>query len=80
MERQKVDAARIKGEEARLIPEGIDFSNVSGLSNELKQKMLQRQPRSVADAERIEGMTPAALAIIVAHIRNYENSARRGAA
>jgi tRNA uridine 5-carboxymethylaminomethyl modification enzyme len=50
------------------------------LSNELKQKMLQRQPRSVADAERIEGMTPAALAIIVAHIRNYENSARRGAA
>lgn len=80
MERQKVDAARIKGEEARLIPEGIDFSNVSGLSNELKQKMLQRQPRSVADAERIEGMTPAALAIIIAHIRNHENSARRGAA
>lgn len=80
MERQKVDAARIKGEEARLIPEGIDFSNVSGLSNELKQKMLQRQPRSVADAERIEGMTPAALAIIIAHIRNYESSARRGAA
>lgn len=80
MERQKVDAARIKGEEARLIPEGIDFSNVSGLSNELKQKMLQRQPRSVADAERIEGMTPAAMAIIIAHIRNHENSARRGAA
>lgn len=80
MERQKVDAARIKGEEARLIPEGIDFSNVSGLSNELRQKMLQRQPRSVADAERIEGMTPAALAIIIAHIRNHENSARRGAA
>jgi tRNA uridine 5-carboxymethylaminomethyl modification enzyme len=80
MERQKVDAARIKGEEARLIPGDIDFSNVSGLSNELKQKMLQRQPRSVADAERIEGMTPAALAIIIAHIRNYESSARRGAA
>lgn len=80
MERQKVDAARVKGEEARLIPEGIDFSNVSGLSNELKQKMLQRQPKSVADAERIEGMTPAALAIIIAHIRNHENSARRGAA
>nr|WP_275592336.1 tRNA uridine-5-carboxymethylaminomethyl(34) synthesis enzyme MnmG [Aquamicrobium sp. NLF2-7] len=80
MERQKVDAARIKGEEARLIPEDIDFSNVSGLSNELKQKMLQRQPRSVADAERIEGMTPAALAIIIAHIRNHESSARRGAA
>lgn len=80
MERQKVDAARIKGEEARLIPEDIDFSNVSGLSNELKQKMLQRQPRSVADAERIEGMTPAALAIIIAHVRNHEISARRGAA
>lgn len=80
MERQKVDAARIRGEEARTIPSDVDFSKVSGLSNELKQKMVQRQPGSVADAERIEGMTPAALAIIIAHIRNHENSGRKGAA
>lgn len=80
IERQMADAARIKEEEARLIPANLDFSNVPGLSNELKQKMLQRQPRSVADAERIEGMTPSALAIIIAHIRNNENLARKGAA
>ena len=49
-----------------------------GLSNELKQKMLTRQPRSIADAQRMEGMTPAALAIIVAHVRNAESAPRRG--
>ena len=60
--------------------EDVDFSDVPGLSNELKQKMKSRQPRSIADAQRMEGMTPAALAIIVAHVRNAERAARRSVA
>ncbi|MFC3753060.1 tRNA uridine-5-carboxymethylaminomethyl(34) synthesis enzyme MnmG [Aquamicrobium ahrensii] len=80
MERQKADVARIQAEESRMIPRDMDFGNVPGLSNELKQKMKLRQPRSIAEANRIEGMTPAALAIIVAHIRNYETTLRKGAA
>ena len=51
-----------------------------GLSNELKQKMRERRPANVADAARIDGMTPAALALIVAHIRQHEIESRRGAA
>ncbi|MBZ9850993.1 tRNA uridine-5-carboxymethylaminomethyl(34) synthesis enzyme MnmG [Mesorhizobium sp. CA14] len=80
LDRQQADVAQIRHEESRLIPEAIDFSDVPGLSNELKQKMKTRQPRSIADAQRMEGMTPAALAIIVAHVRNAELAARRSVA
>ena len=80
LDRQQADVAQIRHEESRLIPEGIDFADVPGLSNELKQKMKTRQPRSIADAQRIEGMPPAALAIIVAHVRNAELAARRDVA
>ncbi|MBZ9773011.1 tRNA uridine-5-carboxymethylaminomethyl(34) synthesis enzyme MnmG [Mesorhizobium sp. CO1-1-8] len=76
LDRQKTDVAQIRHEESRLIPETIDFAGVPGLSNELKQKMQARRPRSIADAQRMEGMTPAALAIIVAHVRHAENAQR----
>jgi tRNA uridine 5-carboxymethylaminomethyl modification enzyme len=75
LERQEADFAAIRREEARLIPEELDFSAVPGLSNELKQKVRDRKPRSVADAQRIDGMTPAALALIIAHIRHAEQAA-----
>lgn len=80
LDRQQADVAQIRHEESRLIPNSVDFANVPGLSNELKQKMRTRQPRSIADAQRMEGMTPAALAIIVAHVRNAESAARRAVA
>ncbi|TIT17970.1 MAG: tRNA uridine-5-carboxymethylaminomethyl(34) synthesis enzyme MnmG, partial [Mesorhizobium sp.] len=77
LDRQQADVAQIRHEESRLIPASLDFADVPGLSNELKQKMKTRQPRSIADAQRMEGMTPAALAIIVAHVRNAEAAAQR---
>ncbi|MER9306722.1 tRNA uridine-5-carboxymethylaminomethyl(34) synthesis enzyme MnmG [Mesorhizobium sp. M0293] len=76
LDRQKTDVAQIRHEESRLIPETVDFAGVPGLSNELKQKMQARRPRSIADAQRMEGMTPAALAIIVAHVRHAESAHR----
>ncbi|RWO30904.1 MAG: tRNA uridine-5-carboxymethylaminomethyl(34) synthesis enzyme MnmG [Mesorhizobium sp.] len=80
LNRQQADVTQIRHEESRLIPASLDFASVPGLSNELKQKMLARQPRSIADAQRMEGMTPAALAIIVAHVRNAEAATRRNVA
>ncbi|RWP28541.1 tRNA uridine-5-carboxymethylaminomethyl(34) synthesis enzyme MnmG [Mesorhizobium sp.] len=80
LDRQQADVTQIRHEESRLIPASLDFASVPGLSNELKQKMLARQPSSIADAQRMEGMTPAALAIIVAHVRNAEAAARRNVA
>jgi tRNA uridine 5-carboxymethylaminomethyl modification enzyme len=80
LDRQQADVAQMRREEARLIPDGLDFTDVPGLSNELKQKMTSRRPRSIAEAQRIDGMTPAALAIIVARIRHFESIDCRGAA
>ncbi len=69
LERQKADVAAMEREETLLIPQSIDFSTTSGLSNELRQKLKQRKPRSIAEAQRIDGMTPAALALIITQIR-----------
>ncbi|MCV3239193.1 tRNA uridine-5-carboxymethylaminomethyl(34) synthesis enzyme MnmG [Mesorhizobium sp. ZC-5] len=80
LDRQKADVALMRREEQRLIPKDVDFSGIPGLSNELRQKMRDRRPGSVAEAQRIEGMTPAALAIILAQIRHVEDVERRGAA
>ena len=84
LDRQRADAEQIRHEEGRTIPEALDFTHVAGLSNELKQKMRERRPRSIAGAQRMDGMTPAALALIVAHVRNHESrmsgAEREGAA
>lgn len=80
LDRQYADIQQVKREESRLIPEDVDFNGLSGLSNELKQKLAARRPRSIADAQRLDGMTPAALVLILAHIRNHESDLFRGAA
>ncbi|ODT06733.1 MAG: tRNA uridine-5-carboxymethylaminomethyl(34) synthesis enzyme MnmG [Mesorhizobium sp. SCN 65-20] len=80
LDRQRADAALILKEEERIIPDELDFESVPGLSNELRHKMKLRRPRSLAEAQRIDGMTPAALAIILTHVRNAEAQNRRGAA
>jgi tRNA uridine 5-carboxymethylaminomethyl modification enzyme len=72
LDRQSADAVQIRREEQRVIPSDLDFSAVPGLSNEIKHKLLTRGPRSLAEAQKIDGMTPAALAIIVSHIRHAE--------
>jgi len=69
LERQRNDAERLQRESARTIPDYVDFAAVPGLSNELKQKLALRRPRNIADAQRIDGMTPAALALIIATLR-----------
>ncbi|WP_457940137.1 tRNA uridine-5-carboxymethylaminomethyl(34) synthesis enzyme MnmG [Mesorhizobium sp. 10J20-29] len=74
LDRQAADAAQMRREEARLIPADVDFGEVPGLSNEIKQKLKLRRPSSLAEAQRIDGMTPAALAIVVSHIRQHERT------
>lgn len=78
LERQNADVAILRREEGRLIPDLLDFERLPGLSNELKQKLSERRPRSIAEALRIDGMTPAAIAIILTSIADMENR-KRGA-
>ncbi|MCA8884487.1 MAG: tRNA uridine-5-carboxymethylaminomethyl(34) synthesis enzyme MnmG [Rhodobacteraceae bacterium] len=69
LDRQERDAAILKRDEALLIPEGFAYDDISGLSNELKQKLNRARPASMAQAARIEGMTPAALSLLLVRIR-----------
>ena len=69
LDRQDEDVARYRRGEAAMIPADFDYSNLSGLSNELKAKFIAARPASLGQAGRIEGATPAALALIAAHAR-----------
>ncbi|CAN7176358.1 tRNA uridine-5-carboxymethylaminomethyl(34) synthesis enzyme MnmG [Pararhizobium sp. LjRoot235] len=72
MDRQAADIAGIQREESRLIPDEFDFQSLSGLSNELKQKLITAMPRNLAQAMKVDGITPSAISLILAHIRKTE--------
>ncbi|MEN3794177.1 tRNA uridine-5-carboxymethylaminomethyl(34) synthesis enzyme MnmG [Fulvimarina sp. MAC3] len=72
LERQKKDQDRLRRDENRMIPADLDLDRLPGLSNELRQKLAARRPQTLAEAERIDGMTPAALALILVAIRRSE--------
>ena len=65
-ERQRADAARLRAEEERRLPDDVDYSQLPGLSAELRAKLAMVRPESLGQAARIEGMTPAALALLLA--------------
>lgn len=67
--RQSADVAAIQRDEARVIPEHFDFEQLSGLSAELKVKLKLARPQTLGQAGRVEGMTPAALTLILARLR-----------
>jgi tRNA uridine 5-carboxymethylaminomethyl modification enzyme len=69
LERQSADVAGLRAEEDRQIPDEFSYEALPGLSNELKSKLSKLRPSNVAQASRIEGMTPAAVALLVAHLR-----------
>jgi tRNA uridine 5-carboxymethylaminomethyl modification enzyme len=80
LDRQAAEVVELRKEESREIPYGFDYSSIPGLSNELRQKLVSRQPVSIGDARRIDGMTPAALAILLMRIRQDERDVVWGAA
>ena len=55
-----------------VIPEDIDFDQVEGLSNEIRQKLGEIRPSSLARAGRIPGVTPAALSLLLVHLKKRE--------
>jgi tRNA uridine 5-carboxymethylaminomethyl modification enzyme len=67
--RQSREVAELKRQETQRIPSSFDYRSISGLSNEMKQKLIRAAPESILHASRIEGMTPAALLLVLAHLR-----------
>jgi tRNA uridine 5-carboxymethylaminomethyl modification enzyme len=69
LSRQAADIAAYRRDESLELPEGLDYAALPGLSNEAKQKLQSIRPRTVGQAGRIDGITPAALTLLVAHLR-----------
>lgn len=73
--RQAADVAALRRDEDTEIPTDFDYSDLSGLSGELMQKLTRFRPNTLAQAGRIEGMTPAALVLILARLRKQTRRA-----
>ena len=69
LERQAADVAAYRRDEGFELPDDIDYARIPGLSNELRHKLKSIRPRTISQASRIDGITPVALTLLVAHIR-----------
>ncbi|CUX83917.1 MAG: tRNA uridine 5-carboxymethylaminomethyl modification enzyme GidA [Roseibaca calidilacus] len=76
LQRQENQIASLRADEARAIPDGIDYRTINGLSRELAEKLSRARPKTMAQAGRIDGMTPAALVLVLARVQSLPSRAR----
>ena len=69
LKKQKADILAFKRDENLIIPEKVNYDNLSGLSNEVKAKFKQIRPKTMGQALRIDGITPAAVYILLSHVK-----------
>jgi tRNA uridine 5-carboxymethylaminomethyl modification enzyme len=69
LSRQAADIAAYRRDEALGLPDDLDYSAMVGLSNEVRHKLATHRPRTIGHAAKLEGVTPAALTLLVAHLR-----------
>ena len=69
LSRQAADIAAYRRDESLELPEALDYTRLPGLSNEARQRLQAVRPRTIGQAGRIDGMTPAALTLLVAHLK-----------
>jgi tRNA uridine 5-carboxymethylaminomethyl modification enzyme len=69
LSRQEHDIASFRKEESTVIPHSFSYAGIAGLSTELRQKLERQQPGSLGQASRLDGMTPAALLLLLAHLK-----------
>jgi len=79
LRRQETEAAKLQRVDGVLVPPDLDYRGIPGLSNEVVEKLEAIRPRSVGQASRISGVTPAAIAILLTHL-GLEGRRRAGLA
>ncbi|OCH99108.1 tRNA uridine(34) 5-carboxymethylaminomethyl synthesis enzyme MnmG [Legionella jamestowniensis] len=75
IERQMLDIERLRKHENTQLPATLDYSKVSGLSTEVMQKLTRIKPATLGQAGRISGVTPAALSLLLVHLKKHRESA-----
>jgi tRNA uridine 5-carboxymethylaminomethyl modification enzyme len=78
--RQAADVESYRRDESLILSDDIDYARLPGLSNEVRQKLQTHRPRTIGHAARIDGITPAALMLLVAHLRRQGRKRSRDAA
>jgi tRNA uridine 5-carboxymethylaminomethyl modification enzyme len=78
LRRQEADAVRLQTADNVRVPDEIDYRGIPGLSNEVIEKLELVRPRSVGQASRISGVTPAAVAILITHLGIAQRRSGRG--
>lgn len=73
IDRQQNEIAKLKRQENTKLPANLDYQSMQGLSNELKQKLLEARPENIARASRIPGMTPAAVSLLLVYLKKYQS-------
>jgi tRNA uridine 5-carboxymethylaminomethyl modification enzyme len=77
LDRQSADVAAFRRDEDLVLPAEFDYAGIRGLSNEVRQKLAAVCPRTIGQAGRIDGITPAALTLLAVHLRRPSRTARR---
>ena len=77
LERQREDVARNQRHESMAIPDDLDYDAVSGLSSEVRQKLIAARPATVGQAARLSGVTPAAVSLLLVHLRRGDPATQR---
>jgi tRNA uridine 5-carboxymethylaminomethyl modification enzyme len=78
--RQQAEVERQSHQEHQPIPEDLDYAEVRGLSFEARQRLAQHRPQTVGQASRIQGITPAAISLLLVHLKRRRAGASRDAA
>ncbi|RME96435.1 MAG: tRNA uridine-5-carboxymethylaminomethyl(34) synthesis enzyme MnmG, partial [Alphaproteobacteria bacterium] len=73
LRRQEADIAEYRRDEAVALPLDLDYEALPGLSNEVRQKLAAHRPATLAQAARIDGITPAALMLLAAHMKKQQS-------
>ncbi|HIG42140.1 MAG: tRNA uridine-5-carboxymethylaminomethyl(34) synthesis enzyme MnmG [bacterium] len=77
--RQEDEIERIRDQQEANIPDSVDYNEIRGLSNEVKQKLQDVQPETIGQAGRIPGLTPAAISLLLIHLKKAKQLIRRSA-
>ncbi|WP_431687442.1 tRNA uridine-5-carboxymethylaminomethyl(34) synthesis enzyme MnmG [Hahella sp. NBU794] len=79
IDRQQEEIERLRRNENMALPADLDYSGIQGLSNEIKQKLTEVRPETLAQASRIPGVTPAAVSLLLVHLKKRGSIQRKSA-
>jgi tRNA uridine 5-carboxymethylaminomethyl modification enzyme len=79
LDRQQQEIDKASQHEQTELPEALDYVQVRGLSNEVCQKLVQHRPTTIGQASRISGITPAAISLLLVHLKRHQYQAKKTA-